>query len=154
MNSGGIVGQRGDVQGDQVVHRILTLRGERVMLDIDLAELYGVGLNALKQAVRRNSERFRDDFMFQLTTTERRIVKSQSVTARSTRGGRRYVPWAFTEQGVAMLSSVLRSARAIQTNIQIMRGFVRMRGLIGRDLDPRIDVLERRFGRHGRWQGD
>jgi hypothetical protein len=113
----------------------VALRGHRVLLDSDLADLYGVELKALKQVVRRNRERFPDDFMFQLTTTERRIVKAQAVTSRSTRG-RRDVPCAFTEQGVAMLSSVLRSGPAIRMNLQIMRAFARMRALIGRNRDP------------------
>ena len=110
--------------------RILTLREQRVMLDADLAELYGVQTKVLVQAVKRNIARFPADFMFQLTAEEFKALRSQSVTSNAGgRGGRRTAPYAFTEQGVAMLSSVLGSARAIAVNIGIMRTFVRVRAL-------------------------
>lgn len=105
---------------------IVAIRGLRVLLDEDLAHLYGVETRALVQAVKRNTRRFPEDFMFQLTPEEARDLRSQSVTS-SKWGGRRYPPYAFTEQGVAMLSSVLRSEKAVQINILIMRAFVRMR---------------------------
>ena len=112
--------------------KIYEIRGQRVMLDFDLAELYQVPTKALKQAVRRNSERFPSDFMFENTESEYNSLKdslrSQIVT--SNKGGVRYMPFAFTEQGVAMLSSVLRSETAIQVNIAIMRAFVAMRNYI------------------------
>lgn len=107
---------------------IYVIRGHNVMLDSDLAGLYGVPTKVLLQAVRRNIERFPEDFMFQLTASEFEILRSQIVTSRW--GGRRYAPYAFTEQGVAMLSSVLRSKRAIEINIAIMRVFVRLREVL------------------------
>ncbi len=100
------------------------------MLDAELADLYGVATKGLLQAVKRNRERFPDDFMIQLTAVEWDALRSQSVTSSAQHGGRRYLPYAFTEQGVAMLSSVLRSRRAIAVNVQIMRAFVRMRELL------------------------
>ena len=109
--------------------RILSLRGQRVMLDAALAELYGVPTKALVQAVKRNVARFPDDFMFQLSIEEFGALRSQTVTSNPVRGGRRTAPYAFTEQGVAMLSSVLGSPRAIGVNIEIMRTFVRVRAL-------------------------
>ncbi len=110
---------------------ILRIRGERVMLDIDLAVLYGVETRALVQAVTRNRRRFPVDFMFQLSKVEFEGLRSQSVISKMEgRGGRRYPPYVFTEQGVAMLSSVLRSARAVDVNIEIMRVFVRLRHVL------------------------
>jgi hypothetical protein len=109
--------------------RIFTIRGLSVLLDTDLAVLYGVSTKALLQAVRRNPERFPFDFTFQLTNQELGILRSQFVTSSSAsgHGGRRVLPYAFTEQGVAMLSSVLRSETAVRVNIEIMRAFVRLR---------------------------
>ncbi len=104
--------------------RILALREQRVMLDADLAELYGVQTKVLVQAVKRNLARFPQDFMFQISTDEFTALRSQTVTSNTGRGGRRTAPYAFTEQGVAMLSSVLGSPRAIGVNIEIMRTFV------------------------------
>lgn len=115
---------------EHITQSILALRGQRVLLHDELAALYGAATKVLLQAVRRNRERFPDDFMIQLTTTEWTALRSQFVTSSAQRGGRRYLPYAFTEQGVAMLSSVLRSRRAITVNIQIMRAFVRMRELL------------------------
>lgn len=126
--------------------RILSMRGQRVMLDADLAELYGVETRALVQAVKRNVERFPADFMFQLSGEEFSVLKSQSVTSKPGRGGRRTAPYAFTEQGVAMLSSVLNSARAIAVNIEIMRAFIRLRELVAshQELAKRLAELEER----------
>jgi len=107
---------------------IYVIRGRNVMLDSDLAGLYGVPTKVLLQAVKRNIERFPEDFMFQLSASEFKILRSQIVTSRW--GGRRYAPYAFSEQGVAMLSSVLRSKRAIEINIAIMRVFVRLREVL------------------------
>ncbi len=108
--------------------RILLIRGQKVMLDRDLAEFYKVSTRTLNQAVKRNLTRFPKDFMFQLTPKEMDgILRSQFVISRLSHGGRRYLPFAFTEQGVAMLSSVLHSPRAIQVNIEIMRAFVQIR---------------------------
>jgi len=106
-------------------HKIFEIRGSRVMLDFHLAELYEVETKALKQAVKRNRFRFPADFMFQLTKAEFKSLRSQIVTSK--RGGIRYLPYAFTEQGVAMLSSILKSRKAVEVNITIMRAFVLMR---------------------------
>lgn len=122
------------------------------MLDADLARLYGVEVRTLNQAVRRNAARFPGDFMFQLTWDETELSRSQIVILNEADGrGRniKYLPYAFTEQGVAMLSSVLKSERAVQVNVEIMRAFVRLRGLIGhnRELARRLDDLESRYDR-------
>ena len=130
-----------------VERAILLIRGQRVMLDSDLAGLYGVETRALIQAVKRNAERFPGDFMFRISRAEsRRLLTSQSVIS-SAHGGRRTRPYAFTEQGVAMLSSVLRSRRAVHTNIAIVRTFVRLREMLVQhaDLARRIDELEARY---------
>lgn len=129
---------------------ILTLRGQRVMLSGDLATLYGVETKVLMQAVKRNVERFPADFMFQLDQDEWAGLRSQIVT--SNRGGTRYAPHAFTEQGIAMLSSVLRSPQAVQVNIEIMRAFVRLRRMLSehQDLSRRLDELEGRYDRQFR----
>ena len=113
-------------QIEGVIHIV---RGQRVMLDTDLADLYGILTKALNQAVARNPDRFPDDFAFQLTLQEVRNLRSQIVTSKSGGGGRRYLPTVFTEHGVAMLSSVLRSPTAVKVNIEIMRAFVRLRRL-------------------------
>ncbi len=124
--------------------RILAVREQRVMLDADLAELYGVQTKVLVQAVKRNIARFPADFMFQLTVEEFAALRSQTVTSNTGRGGRRTAPYAFTEQGVAMLSSVLSSPRAIGVNIEIMRTFVRVRELAAThtELAQRLTELE------------
>ena len=132
--------------------RILTIRGHKIILDTDLARLYGVATKALLQAVRRNPERFPADFVFVLTDQEVAGLRSQIVTSNREgpgRGGRRTPPFAFTEQGVAMLSSVLRSEQAIRVNVEIMRAFVSMRSLAGqhRELARRLDALESRYDR-------
>src|SRR5260370_2458228 len=114
---------------DEVSERILTVRGQRVMLDRDLAALYGVPTSALNQAVARNPTRFPPEFMFRLSVAEFRVLKSHSVTAKTRRGGTRKPPVVFTEYGVAMLASVLRSARAIAVNAEIIRAFIRLRRL-------------------------
>jgi hypothetical protein len=124
--------------------RILSLREQRVMLDADLAQLYGAETRVLVQAVKRNLSRFPQDFMFQLTAEEFADLRSQSVISSAGHGGRRTAPYAFTEQGVAMLSSVLNSARAIAVNIEIMRTFVRVRAMAAThaDLAQRLAELE------------
>ncbi|MFN7948190.1 MAG: ORF6N domain-containing protein [Blastocatellia bacterium] len=126
------------------------IRGQKVMLDSDLAELYEVETKVLNQAVKRNLERFPEDFMFQLTTEEAGNLRSQIVTSSPAHGGRRYLPYVFTEQGVAMLSSVLRSERAVQVNIAIMRAFVKLRELMTthRELSDKITALERKYDAH------
>ena len=131
---------------EYIEKRILLLRGEKVLLDADLADLYGIETKVLVQAVKRQRDRFPDDFMFQLSVEEFADLRSQSVTS-SGWGGRRYPPYAFTEQGVAMLSSVLNSPRAIRVNIEIMRAFVRLRRMIysHRELAAKLAVLERKY---------
>jgi len=153
---------------------VFLIRGEKVLLDTDLADLYGVEARVLNQSVARNRNRFPDDFMFQLTTEEWTAMRSQIVTTSAAkggkssqtvtsspadtdltsqivmsnqRGGRRTLPYAFTEQGVAMLSSVLRSQRAVEVNIAIMRTFVQLRRLMdsNRDLRLRIEAMETRY---------
>jgi len=135
------------VPTERIDRAILLIRGHKVMLDSDLAELYGVQTKVLVQAVQRNRARFPDDFLFQLTREEFANLRSQSVTSNAGRGGRRYPPYAFTEQGVAMLSSVLRSERAVQVNIEIMRAFVRLREMLAsnRELARRVDEMEQRY---------
>lgn len=132
--------------------RILFVRGRQVMLDADLAELYGVETKYLTRAVHRNAERFPSDFMFQLTVEE--ALRCQFGTSKPGRGGRRYRPYVFTEQGVAMLSGVLRSKRAATVNIEIMRAFVELRRAASSyaALETRLEELERetsaRLGKH------
>ncbi|MBM4440874.1 MAG: ORF6N domain-containing protein [Candidatus Rokubacteria bacterium] len=130
-------------------HTIFSARGKRVMLDADLARVYGLPTKALLQSVRRNIERFPDDFMFRLTRQELPDLRSQTVTSSGTDtwGGRRHLPYAFTEQGVAMLSSVLRSPRAIAANIAIMRAFVRARALLisYEELDAKVTALQKKY---------
>jgi ORF6N domain len=155
---------------EQIARRICYVRGEKVLLDVDLAALYGVATKVLNQAVRRNRGRFPDDFMFQLTPEEGLNLRSQIVTSSSQgaedqaagknssqivtsskrHGGRRYRPYVFTEQGVAMLSSVLNSGRAVRVNIAIMRAFVRLRQTLdaNRELARKFEQLERRVGKH------
>jgi ORF6N domain len=117
------------------------------MLDADLAELYGVETRALLQAVSRNQKRFPEDFMFQMSKEEYELLRSQIVISKKGRGGRRYLPYVFTEQRVAMLSSVLRSERAVQVNIEIMRAFVRLRRMIAsnEDLARKLAALEKKY---------
>ncbi|MEA1948549.1 MAG: ORF6N domain-containing protein [Thermodesulfobacteriota bacterium] len=134
-----------------VANKIYLIRGIKVMLDRDLAELYGVETKVLKQAVRRNIDRFPSDFMFEMTKVEFADWRSQFVTSKSDRMGLRYKPMAFTEQGVAMLSSVLKSKRAIHVNIQIMRTFTKLREALldnkdlRRELEGLKQITEERF---------
>ena len=132
---------------ERVERRIFLIRGEKVMLDSDLAEMYGVVTKTLNRAVRRNRERFPSDFMFELRVKEIALLRYQFGTSNAGRGGRRYRPFVFTEQGVAMLSSVSHSDRAIQVNIAIMRAFVRLRRLLSthRDLARKLDELEQKY---------
>jgi hypothetical protein len=135
----------------QIEDAVLALRGEKVLLDTDLAGLYGVTTKALNQAVKRNRGRFPNDFMFQLTAEETsKLNRSQFVTGSQKHRDPRFAPFAFTEQGIAMLSSVLRSDRAVQVNIEIMRAFVRLRQIlaVNAELARRLDELERRVGGH------
>ena len=115
---------------EELEKRIFVVRGHRVMLDSDLAKLYGVATKRLNEQVQRNLDRFPADFAYQLTAQEFATLKSQIATSKPGRGGKQKLPWVFTEHGVAMLSSVLRSPRAVQVNIAIMRAFVRTRQLV------------------------
>ena len=136
----------GLVPAERIERSILLIRGHKVILDADLAALYGVETKQLIQAVKRNLPRFPDDFMFQLTEEEFENLRYHFGTS-SQWGGRRYPPYAFTEQGVAMLSSVLHSRRAIQVNIEIMRAFVRLRRILAShaDLARKLDGLEKKY---------
>jgi hypothetical protein len=131
---------------ERVAGAILLLRGHRVILDTHLADLYGVPVKRLVQAVKRNRERFPADFLFQLEKQELVRLRSQSVTSNG-KGGRRYAPYAFTEQGVAMVSSVLRSKRAVLVNVEIMRAFVQLRRLLASNarLARRLSELESKY---------
>ncbi|MCG8551098.1 MAG: ORF6N domain-containing protein [Desulfobacterales bacterium] len=132
------------VTADQITEKIHLIRGAKVMLDRDLAALYRVETKNLKQSVRRNINRFPDDFMFELSKEEFADLKSQIADSDSDKKSLRYPPMVFTEQGVAMLSSVLRSDRAIQVNIQIMRTFTKMRNMIAENeaLRKTVEVLK------------
>jgi len=135
------------VPRERIEQTILAIRGHNVMLDSDLAQLFGVTVGRLNEAVKRNEDRFPSDFMFQLTKPEFEHLKSQIAISSSKWGGRRHAPYAFTEQGVAMLSSVLRSKRAIQVNIAIMRAFVQLREMIAsnKGLARRLNELEKKY---------
>jgi hypothetical protein len=140
------------VTTERIASKIYLVRNTRVMLDRDLAELYGVETRILKQAVRRKIKRFPDDFMFELTKEEFENWRSQIVMSNADKMGLRYPPMAFTEQGVAMLSSVLNSDRAIQVNIQIMRAFTKLRQMLSsnEDLKRKIEAMERKYDKHFR----
>jgi len=143
---------------DEVIERkIFMIRRQKVMIDKDLAKLYGVGTKVLNQAVKRNIRRFPDDFMFQLSWEEAESLRSQIVTLNNAKTGTsrrgkhiKYLPYAFTEHGVAMLSSVLNSERAIQVNILIIRAFVKLRKILSvhKELAHKLEKLERRVGKH------
>jgi len=138
-----------------IERRIYLIHGQKVMIDFDLAELYGVETKVLNQAVRRNLDRFPSDFMFQLNKEEADSLRSQIVTLKPSGRGhhRKYLPYAFTEQGVAMLSSVLRSKRAIQVNVAIMRAFVRLRQMLesNEELNRRFAAVIRKLGEHDKY---
>ena len=142
------------VAAPAIEKRILVVRERQVMLDEDLADLYGVETRRLIEQVKRNIERFPADFMFQLSKEEAAALRSQSATSGAGRGGRRYAPYVFTEQGVAMLSGVLRSKRAVAVNIEIMRAFVELRRAAASDaaIEKRLEHLERethaKLGQH------
>jgi len=134
---------------ERIQKAIFLIRGQKVMLDRDLAELYGVKTKALKQAVKRNINRFPEDFMFVLSEDEFQNWRSQFVTSNGDRMGLRYSPMAFTEQGVSMLSSVLNSERAVEVNIAIMRIFVRIRKVADTDkgLRYKLEEMEKKYDR-------
>jgi len=133
------------VSSKQIISQIYFIRGKKVILDEDLAALYEVETRVMNQAVKRNASRFPEDFMFQLSESEYEFLISQTVTSRW--GGRRKLPFAFTEQGVAMLSAILRSKKAIEVNIAIMRAFVKMRELLDEnaELKMKLDAMEKKY---------
>ncbi len=137
-----------EIPSERIVGRIFLIRGKKVMIDRDLAELYEVDSKALNQAVKRNISRFPPDFMFQISKEEADSLRSQFVTLEKGRGRySKYLPYVFTEQGVAMLSSVLKSDRAIQVNIQIIRTFTRLRELLitNKELREKIEEMEEKY---------
>lgn len=138
------------IPNSHVFSKIHFIRGKRVMFDSDLAELYGVLTKNLNKAVQRNSDRFPEDFMFQLTPAEAKSLRFQFGTSKKGRGGRRYLPYAFTQEGVAMLSGVLNSSRAIQANILIMRAFIKLREMVATNelIRQKIEELERKYEKH------
>ncbi|SHL98217.1 ORF6N domain-containing protein [Flavobacterium xinjiangense] len=140
------------IPDDTVINKIYFIRNQKVMLDRDLATLYGVETRVLKQAVRRNLNRFPEDFMFELSKAEFENWRSQIVISNSEKMGLRYAPMAFTEHGVLMLSSVLNSEQAIQTNIQIMRIFTKTRQLLSDNSDLRIDfeIMKKKIENQGK----
>jgi DNA-binding PadR family transcriptional regulator len=140
---------KGIVSAEQIALRIRLFRGQKVLLDSDLARLYGVTTGNLNKAVNRNRERFPKDFVFQLTAEEAQNLIFQIGRSKG-RGGRRHLPYAFTEQGVAMLSSVLQSERAVKINIAIIRAFVKLREMLetNRELARKFSDLEQRVGKH------
>jgi len=141
------------IPAERIERQIILLRGHKVMLDSDLAELYGVETFNLNKAVKRNIDRFPEDFMFQLTKEEfGNLIFQIGMSKPEGRGGRRYLPYAFTEQGVAMLSSVLHSDRAVSVNIEIMRTFVRLRRMLESHaaLARKLDDLEKKYDSHFR----
>jgi hypothetical protein len=145
---------KGLIPEELIERKIFLLRGQKVMLSIHLAKLYGLEIRALVQAVKRNTERFPEDFMFQLTSEEAQSLRSQFVILNNTGSKRgkhlKFMPYAFTEQGVAMLSSVLRSKKAVQVNIAIMRAFVKLRQILfhHKELAYKLEELERKISKH------
>jgi phage regulator Rha-like protein len=133
-----------------VESRILLLRHQRVILDTDIADLYGVPVKVLNQQVKRNRQRFPADFVFRLTSKEDEVLRSQFVTSKPGRGGRRYAPYAFTEHGAIMAATVLNSERAVQMSVFVVRAFVRLREMLAtnRKLAGKIDELENRLDTH------
>jgi phage regulator Rha-like protein len=141
---------RPQAAAEMIARRIYRIRTKKVMLDSDLAELYRARTKAFNQAIKRNRSRFPSDFMFRLTATEAQFLRSQIVTSNNGRGGRRYRPFVFTQEGVAMLSSILKSNRAVQVNIAIMRAFMKMREMASTysNLAHKLAELESRCDTH------
>jgi hypothetical protein len=137
---------------EQVQGKILFMRGQKVILDSDLAALYGVTTKRLNEQVTRNRDRFPADFMFQLVTEEVEVLRSQIATSNEGRGGRRYKPYAFTEHGAIMAASVLNSERAVQASIYVVRAFVKLRQMLApyKELMGKLDQLEKKLQTHDR----
>jgi len=142
-------GQTGVIPVERIERAILSIRGEKVMLDSDLAELYGVETKRLNEQVRRNLHRFPRDFMFQLTAEEAESLRSQFATSNEGRGGRRYLPYAFSEHGALMLANVLNSERAAQTSVMVVRAFVRLRQMLASnaELARKLEAMEKKYDR-------
>ncbi len=140
-----------DAVRDVVEHKIYIIRGQRVMVDFDLAEIFKVTTKRLNEQVRRNGDRFPEDFAFQLSIVEAQSLRSQIATSKIGRGGSRYLPYVFTEHGVAMLSAVLKSQRAVQMSIFIVRAFIKMREMLAThaELALKIDEIERKQKEQG-----
>ena len=140
-------GQVGLIPMERIERAIILIRGEKVMLDRDLAEIYGVETKRLNEQVGRNLHRFPSDFMFRLTPKEAESLRSQIATSNAGRGGRRYLPYAFTEHGALMLANVLNSERAAQTSVQVVRAFVRLRQLLSSnaELARKLESLEKKY---------
>ena len=140
------------LNADQIRGLVLTIREQKVLLDRDLARLYEIETKVLKQAVRRNRDRFPEDFMFELSSEEFADWRSQFVTSKEDLKGLRYAPMAFTEQGIAMLSSVLKSTKAVSINIAIMRAFVQMRQVFASHtaLEQKLKALQEQSNKHDR----
>ena len=138
------------VSVEQIERRIHTIGGQKVMLDSDLAALYGISTKRLNEQVKRNRRRFPADFAFQLSKSEAESLRSQFATSKSHRGGRRYLPYAFTEHGAIMLASVLNTPRAIDVSVYVVRAFVRLRQMLAtqKDVAPKLAELERRVAGH------
>ncbi len=141
------------VPAQLIERRIYLIRGHKVMIDVDLAELYGVPTHRLNERVKRNRKRFPEDFMFQLTKEESESLRSQIAISKIVRGGRRSLPYVFTEQGVAMLSSVLNSEQAIEVNVTIMRAFVKLRQLLesNEELNRKFSGVMRKLSTHDKY---
>jgi hypothetical protein len=135
---------------ETIAQRILLIRGQKVMLDAELAELYGVPTKRLNEQVKRNSDRFPEDFMFQLTAEEFAYLKSQFATSNAAHGGRRSLPYAFTEHGAIMAATVLNSRQAVEMSVFVVRAFVQLREMLSahRELVAKLDALERKVGSH------
>ncbi len=140
------------VPDEIVMNKIYFIRGQKVMVDRDLASLYGVETKVLKQAINRNIKRFPEDFMFEMTKIELENWRSQFVTSNSEKMGLRYAPYCFTEQGVAMLSSVLNSEKAIAVNIQIIRIFTKIRQMLADNTELRLEIekIKKKLDSHGK----
>ena len=142
-----MAGQVNLVPVERIERAIILVRSEKVMLDSELAEIYGVTTKRLNEQVRRNLKRFPSDFMFQLTAEEAESLRSQIATSKERRGGRRYLPYAFTEHGALMLANVLNSERAAQTSVMVVRAFVRLRQLVATnaELARKLEALENKY---------
>lgn len=132
---------------ERIEQKIYVIRGERVMLDSDLAEIYGVETRVFNQAVKRNLNRFPEDFMFQLTEEEHEVLRSQIVISKTGRGGRRYLPYVFTEHGAIMAANILNSEKAVTASVQVVRAFVKLRQILikNADLAKKLEEMEKKY---------